>query len=102
MGTLLAAASAKGVGLGSHHALLWTTLRANAVYLNPLLIKAAFIFLLVGYGTKAGLAPMHSWLPDAHSQAPAPVSAIFSGFMLNAALYCIMRYVPIVEAAHRQ
>jgi hydrogenase-4 component F len=64
-----------------------------------MLIKAAFIFLLVGYGTKAGLAPMHSWLPDAHSQAPAPVSAIFSGFMLNAALYCIMRYLPIVESA---
>ena len=61
--------------------------------------EAAFIFLLVGYGTKAGLAPMHSWLPDAHSQAPAPVSALFSGFMLNAALYCIMRYVPLVEAA---
>lgn len=99
MGTLLAAASAKGVGLGSHNALLWTTLRTNAASLNPVLLKAAFIFLLVGYGTKAGLAPMHSWLPDAHSQAPAPVSAIFSGFMLNAALYCIMRYVPIVEIA---
>lgn len=99
MGTLLAAASAKSVGLGSHNALLWTTLRDNAASLNPVFIKAAFIFLLVGYGTKAGLAPMHSWLPDAHSQAPAPVSAIFSGFMLNAALYCIMRYVPIVETA---
>ncbi len=66
---------------------------------EPRLLKAAFIFLLVGYGTKAGLAPMHNWLPDAHSQAPAPVSALFSGFMLNTALYCIMRYVPIVEAA---
>ncbi|MBI4634193.1 MAG: hydrogenase 4 subunit F [Deltaproteobacteria bacterium] len=99
MGTLLAAASAKGVGWGSYNALLWTTLRTNAISLNPMLIKAAFIFLLVGYGTKAGLAPLHSWLPDAHSQAPAPVSAIFSGFMLNAALYCIMRYVPIVETA---
>ena len=62
-------------------------------------MKLAFIFLLVGYGTKAGLAPMHSWLPDAHSQAPAPVSALFSGFLLNAALYCIMRYLPLVEAA---
>lgn len=99
MGTLLAAASAQGAGLGSHHTLLWTTLRLHAASLNPVLMKAAFIFLLVGYGTKAGLAPMHSWLPDAHSQAPAPVSAIFSGFMLNAALYCIMRYVPIVEKA---
>ena len=99
MGTLLAAASAKGVGLVSHQALLWTTLHTHAGSLNPILIKAAFIFLLVGYGTKAGLAPMHSWLPDAHSQAPAPVSAIFSGFMLNAALYCILRYVPIIETA---
>lgn len=99
MGTLLVAASAKGVGLGSSNALLWTTLRANAAWLNPVLVKAAFIFLLVGYGTKAGLAPMHTWLPDAHSQAPAPVSAIFSGFMLNAAMYCIMRYVPIIETA---
>jgi hydrogenase-4 component F len=53
----------------------------------------------VGYGTKAGLAPMHTWLPDAHSQAPAPVSAIFSGVMLNTALYCLMRYIPVVEAA---
>ncbi|MFZ1982214.1 MAG: proton-conducting transporter membrane subunit [Smithella sp.] len=99
MGTLLAAASAKGVTLGNNNALLWTTLRIHAASLNPTLIKAAFIFLLVGYGTKAGLSPMHTWLPDAHSQAPAPVSAIFSGFMLNAALYCIMRYVPIVETA---
>lgn len=97
MGTLLVAASAKSAGLSAHNLLLWTTLRTNAVHLDPVLIKAAFIFLLVGYGTKAGLAPMHSWLPDAHSQAPAPVSAIFSGFMLNAALYCIMRYVPIIE-----
>ena len=99
MGTLLVAASAKGADPGSANILLWTTLNANDARLNPVLIKVAFIFLLVGYGTKAGLAPMHSWLPDAHSQAPAPVSAIFSGFMLNAALYCIMRYVPIVEPA---
>ena len=99
MGTLLAAASAKGVGLGSHNALLWTTLRTNAASLNPVLIKAAFIFLLVGYGTKAGLAPMHSWLPDAHSQAPSPVSALFSGFLLSSAMYCLMRYIPIVEGA---
>ena len=99
MGTLLAAASAKGVGYGSHHALLWTTVHANAAYLNPVMIKAAFIFLLVGYGTKAGLAPMHSWLPDAHSQAPSPVSALFSGFLLSSAMYCLMRYIPIVEGA---
>ena len=60
---------------------------------------AAFIFILVGFGTKAGLAPMHTWLPDAHSQAPTPVSAVFSGIMLNCALYCIMRYLPLCEGA---
>jgi hydrogenase-4 component F len=60
---------------------------------------SAFIFCLVGFGTKAGLAPMHTWLPDAHSQAPTPVSAVFSGVMLNCALYCIMRYLPLTEAA---
>jgi hydrogenase-4 component F len=79
--------------------LLWTRLRAEQSSLDPVALKAAFVFLLVGYGTKAGLAPMHSWLPDAHSQAPAPVSALFSGFMLNAALYSIMRYIPLVDGA---
>ncbi|NCB00063.1 MAG: hypothetical protein EOM70_11900 [Clostridia bacterium] len=71
---------------------------ANTAFLSPALVKAAFIFAMVGYGTKAGLSPMHTWLPDAHSKAPSPVSAIFSGFMLNAALYCIMRFIPITEA----
>jgi hydrogenase-4 component F len=59
----------------------------------------AFILLAIGFGTKAGFSPMHTWLPDAHSQAPTPVSAVFSGVMLNCALYCIMRYLPITEAA---
>jgi hydrogenase-4 component F len=99
IGTLLAVASARGLHLPAQEAMLWTNLNFNAAGLDPMLIKAAFIFLLVGYGTKAGLAPMHNWLPDAHSQAPAPVSAIFSGFMLNTALYCLMRYIPIVEKA---
>lgn len=98
MGVLLVAAS---VGHTSVDPCLlhWTHMRDIAGKLDPKLVKMAFIFLLVGYGTKAGLAPMHSWLPDAHSQAPAPVSAIFSGFMLNMALYCIMRYIPILDAA---
>jgi hydrogenase-4 component F len=87
MGTLLAGAAANGLHLPPSQALLWTNLLQDATRLDPVLSKVAFVFLLVGYGTKAGLAPMHSWLPDAHSQAPAPVSAIFSGFMLNAALY---------------
>jgi hydrogenase-4 component F len=97
LGTLLVAASARGVPLPSTDVLLWTTLRDIAPRLDPTMLKAGFLFLLVGYGTKAGLAPMHSWLPDAHSQAPAPVSALFSGFLLNAALYCLMRYVPILD-----
>lgn len=100
MGTLLAAASTRHIpGLSGHQALLWTGLRDHAALLDPLFMKAAFIFLLVGYGTKAGMAPMHTWLPDAHSQAPAPLSALFSGFMINAALYCIMRYIPLVTAS---
>jgi hydrogenase-4 component F len=96
MGTLLAAAA--GPRSGAPEALFWTGLLASAGRLDPMLTRAAFVFLLVGYGTKAGLAPMHNWLPDAHSQAPAPVSALFSGFMLNAALYCVFRFLPVVDA----
>ncbi|MBI4564216.1 MAG: hydrogenase 4 subunit F [Planctomycetes bacterium] len=95
MGTLLVAAA----GAKAREALVWTSLRDAAATLDVGTLKLGFLFLLVGYGTKSGLAPMHSWLPDAHSQAPAPVSAIFSGFMLNSALYCILRYVPLVESA---
>jgi hydrogenase-4 component F len=99
LGTLLVGAAASSVSIFHGNGLMWTVLYQNASKLNPLTMKIAFVFLLVGYGTKAGLAPLHNWLPDAHSQAPAPVSALFSGFMLNAALYCIMRYIPIVNAA---
>lgn len=98
-GTLLFAASAGPTTLRGTESLLWTSLAASASGLDVTLLKAGFIFMVVGYGTKAGLAPMHNWLPDAHSQAPAPVSAVFSGFLLNAALYCIFRCLPIVEAA---
>ncbi len=99
MGTLLAGAAANGLDIPAPEALLWTRLRQEAPRLDPVLMRASFIFLMVGYGTKAGLAPMHSWLPDAHSQAPAPVSALFSGFMLNTALYCVMRYLPLAGGA---
>ncbi|MFA7159197.1 MAG: proton-conducting transporter membrane subunit [Kiritimatiellia bacterium] len=95
MGVLLLAASA-GANAAGASVMQWTHLQGIASGLDPRLARLSFIFLLVGYGTKAGLAPMHSWLPDAHSQAPAPVSAVFSGFMLNMALYCIMRHMPIV------
>jgi hydrogenase-4 component F len=99
MGILLLAASATRAVSDPSDLMLWTRLRESASLLDPALLKIAFVFLLVGYGTKVGLAPMHTWLPDAHSQAPAPVSAIFSGIMLNTALYCLMRYIPVVEAA---
>ena len=99
MGTLLAAAAVQSGGTVEAEGLFWTQLASPDARLDPTLMKFAFIFVLVGYGTKAGLAPIHSWLPDAHSQAPAPVSAMFSGFLLNTALYCIMRYVPAVRHA---
>jgi hydrogenase-4 component F len=94
IGTMFAAAAVQSDGGLSPDALLWTRLASPEMRPNPTLMTFAFIFVLVGYGTKAGLAPIHSWLPDAHSQAPAPVSAMFSGFLLNTALYCIMRFVP--------
>ena len=59
----------------------------------------AFVFLVVGYGTKAGLAPMHTWLPDAHSEAPAPVSALMSGVLLSVGVYAILRFKPAVDVA---
>jgi len=99
LGTLLVGAAATRLGLDASEMLLWTRLQASATQLAPGPMRLAFLFLLVGYGTKAGLAPLHSWLPDAHSQAPAPVSALFSGFMLNTALYCILRHLPLVEGA---
>lgn len=73
-------------------AMNWTSMVHNSKLFNPNLIKIAFIFILVGYGTKAGLAPMHTWLPDAHSEAPTPVSAVLSGVLLNCAFYVIIRF----------
>ena len=84
----------------SHEAVLnWTVLRAAAPNLRPEVMQLAFVFILVGYGTKAGLAPMHTWLPDAHAEAPAPVSAMMSGVLLAVALYAIVRWKGVVSAA---
>ncbi|MEK6776762.1 MAG: hydrogenase 4 subunit F [bacterium] len=83
--------------IGTLGALNWTVLKSIASQLNPATMKLAFIFVLVGYGTKAGLAPVHNWLPDAHSQAPSPISALLSGILLNTAFYGIMRFVSIVQ-----
>jgi hydrogenase-4 component F len=81
------------------HALRWTTLPRLAPGLPPRLIELAFVFLVVGYGTKAGLAPMHTWLPDAHSEAPAPVSALMSGVLLSVGIYAILRFKLVVDLA---
>lgn len=78
-------------------ALQWTQLLGAAHNLNPHWVEIGFIFILIGFGTKAGLAPMHFWLPDAHSQAPAPVSAVLSGVLLNTALYGLFRIFAIAD-----
>jgi hydrogenase-4 component F len=72
-------------------ALLWTHLNAVKGDLEPRVLGLAFVFLLVGYGTKVGLAPLHNWLPDAHAEGPTPVSAVLSGLLLNVALYAVIR-----------
>jgi hydrogenase-4 component F len=79
-------------------ALNWTVLMASAPRLNPAVMQLAFVFILIGYGTKAGLAPMHTWLPDAHSEAPAPLSAMMSGVLLAVALYAVIRWAAVVNA----
>ena len=79
-------------------ALNWTVLSKVSQELNPQWMLTAFIFVLIGFGTKAGLAPMHFWLPDAHSQAPSPVSAVLSGVLLNTALYGILRIYIIANS----
>lgn len=70
----------------------WSMLMEHADKMDQGLVKLGFLFVLVGYGTKVGLAPMHTWLPDAHSEAPTPVSALLSGGLLNCAFYAILRY----------
>jgi len=77
--------------------LSWTSLIAVANRLDPTIVKLAFVFILIGYGTKAGLAPMHTWLPDAHSEAPAPISALMSGVLLNVGLYALIRFKAVTD-----
>jgi len=89
----------QGVVEHASQGLRWTTLLALGPMLSPRVLQLAFVFLVVGYGTKAGLAPMHTWLPDAHSEAPAPVSALMSGVLLSVGVYAILRFKPIVDAS---
>jgi hydrogenase-4 component F len=85
--------------LGPVFDMTWDTLRQAAPRMNPALVTLAYLLVLVGYGTKVGLAPMHSWLPDAHSESPAPVSAMLSGALLNGAMLGIVRYLAICDAS---
>lgn len=83
----------------AEHALNWTVLRAAAPTLHPEVMRLAFAFLLVGYGTKAGIAPMHAWKPDAYGEAPAPLGALMSSALFAVALYALMRWKAVIDAA---
>ena len=98
-GTILVYMAADKV-LGAEHAtLLWTSLSDIKGQLDPTIMSLAFVFLLVGYGTKIGLVPMHSWLPDAHAEGPTPVSAVLSGLLLNVAMYAVLRCKVLTDGA---
>src|SRR6185436_9377116 len=79
-------------------AMAWDTIVKSASKLDPHLLSLAFVFLLVGYGTKVGLAPFHAWLPDAHAEGPTPISSVLSGLLLNVALYALLRFKIILAA----
>lgn len=86
--------------LGSEHAtLLWSSLSDIKDQLDPTIMSLAFVFLLIGYGTKIGLVPLHSWLPDAHAEGPTPVSAVLSGLLLNVAMYAVLRCKVLTDGA---
>ncbi len=98
-GTILLYLAAERVLGAGGNALLWTQLNAVKGDLEPAVLSLAFVFLLVGYGTKAGLVPLHNWLPDAHAEGPTPISAVLSGLLLNVALYAVVRNKVLVDGA---
>ena len=98
-GTILVYMAAdKAMGL-DHASLLWSDLNGIKHQLDPAIMTLAFVFLLVGYGTKIGLVPLHSWLPDAHAEGPTPVSAVLSGLLLNVAMYAVLRFKVLTDGA---
>ena len=99
LGTVLVYLAALHAGHGAHASLQWTSLMSVSHHLDPGVMRLALALLVLGYGTKVGLAPMHSWLPDAHSQAPAPVSALMSGVLLTVAFYVLLRFKAIAGGA---
>jgi hydrogenase-4 component F len=91
----LAARSVVGEGLD---AMAWNVLVREAAGFDSTLLNLAFVFLLLGYGTKVGLAPLHAWLPDAHAEGPTPISAVLSGLLLNVALFAVLRFKMVLSA----
>jgi len=91
-GTILIYMAARPVVGEGLEAMVWTVLMTRAARFDPALLNVAFVFLLLGYGTKVGLAPLHAWLPDAHAEGPTPISAVLSGLLLNVALYALLRF----------
>src|SRR5690242_4439256 len=91
-GTILIYMAARPVLGEGLYAMAWSMLITRAGDFDPALLNVAFVFLLLGYGTKVGLAPLHAWLPDAHAEGPTPISAVLSGLLLNVALYALLRF----------
>jgi len=100
-GTILVYLAAQPILGEGQSAMIWTNLLAKANSFDPALLNLAFIFLLLGYGTKVGLAPLHAWLPDAHAEGPTPISAVLSGLLLNVALYAVLRFKMLMSANDR-
>ena len=97
-GTILVYMAARPVVGEGLDAMVWTVLVERAAGFDPALLNVAFVFLLLGYGTKVGLAPLHAWLPDAHAEGPTPISAVLSGLLLNVALYAVLRFKILLAA----
>ena len=98
-GTILVYLAARPVVGEGMDAMVWTSAASRAPQVSiPSLLNVAFVFLLLGYGTKVGLAPLHAWLPDAHAEGPTPISAVLSGLLLNVALYALLRFKMLLAA----
>ena len=97
-GTILVYMAAEPVLGEGYDAMVWTSLMQYAAAFSPRLLNVAFVFLMLGYGTKVGLVPMHAWLPDAHAEGPTPISAVLSGLLLNVALYAVLRFKMLLAA----
>jgi len=97
-GTILVYLAAEPVLGEGQAAMIWTNLIGRASLFDPAILNLAFVFLMLGYGTKVGLAPLHAWLPDAHAEGPTPISAVLSGLLLNVALYLVLRFKLLMAA----